>query len=507
MRLLLEFKQLLAILQTDMKFFHIKLHTDSMKKSYKKAKRFRAVNRNFGYLFRQYFCLFSGEVSRFILVAILFILLHSGTRGPYQLPEIMNHQSPACYGAENLRSFPGQSAYFSKEGNTGEIREDQGKTFPADELNGTFTLEKYIIDTVIYEGDGQALADVNGDGNNNLIVGTGNGGEVYWYEKISSGKWERHLIAEGYREVEGTIAGDFNGNGKTEVIILDQRGNRVDIAIQANDNPGGDWLTFTLDPDANLVQQGLIMDVTGNGYPDFIYAYEGSHPGNGGFYWMENKVGDLLNPGNWEKHEIKQIEGAWWIDYNSPRDWGGSGTGDIAVGVREIRGRNPGSVNGGIYILKQTGNPRDIWIMEAVDTSFPVLQVSSGDLTGNGDERDLVAGACHDSEHTGLYIFDYSNKWQRAEVEIRHNWWGTYAFDINKNGRAEIISGESSGNTLRIYAYCDKQTRYVLQISDPFLKPDDQIIFEDIDGNGHKTEFFVGSDPDGVFWYRAFRIQ
>ncbi len=435
------------------------------------------------------------KLTWFILVAILFIpvsFLHSVTPGSYPSADNPDPYLPACNATGSLRSFKGPH---------------ESELLPAGELQGIFALEKHIIDTGIKEGDGQSLADINGDGTNNLIVGTGNGGEVFWYEKIAGGKWQRHLVAKGYREVEGTIAGDFNGNGQIEVIILDQRGNRVDIAQQAGDDPRGEWLTLTLDADASFVQQGIIMDITGNGYPDFIYAYEGSGRGDGGFYWMENKEGDLLDPENWEKHEMLQLEGAWWIDYNSPRDWGGYGSGDIAVSVREIRGRNPGSVNGGIYILKQPANPRDKWIKEAVDTSFPVLQVSSGDLTGNGDERDLVAGACHDSEHTGLYIYDHSNKWQRTVIENRHNWWGTYAFDINKNGRAEIISGERSGNTIRIYAYDDNLSRYALKVSDPFLKPDDQIIFDDIDGNGNKTEFFVGSDPDGVFWYRAFHAH
>ncbi len=435
------------------------------------------------------------KISRFILVAVLFISLdfhQPVTIGSYRQADNTVHHYPTCNYTVPLRSLQDSS---------------ESESFLASELNGIFTLEKHIIDTGITEGDGQSLADINGDGTNNLIVGTGNGGEVYWYEKLSGGRWQKHLIAKGYREVEGTIAGDFNGNGQIEIIILDQRGNRVDIAQQATDDPKGEWLTLTLDPDASFVQQGIIMDITGNGNPDFIYAYEGSSQGDGGFYWMENKGENLLDPDNWEKHEILQIEGAWWIDYNSPRDWGGHGTGDIAVSVREIRGRNPGAVNGGIYILKQPANPRDNWIKEAVDKSFPVLQVSSGDLTGNGDERDLVAGACHDSEHTGLYIYDHSNEWQRTVIENQHNWWGTYAFDINKNGRSEIVSGERSGNTIRIYAYNESLKRYVLKASDPFLKPDDQIIFDDIDGNGNKTEFFVGSDPDGIFWYRAFRIN
>jgi len=40
------------------------------------------------------------------------------------------------------------------EGNNRGITEDRLKSSPSGELNGIFTLEKYIIDTVINEGDG-----------------------------------------------------------------------------------------------------------------------------------------------------------------------------------------------------------------------------------------------------------------------------------------------------------------------------------------------------------------
>ena len=264
-----------------------------------------------------------------------------------------------------------------------------------------FILVKHTIDDNIEEGDGQSLADVDGNGGNNIIVGTGDGGSVYWYEKHSTFEWTPHLIAEGFIEVEGTIAADFNNDGQVEVIILDQatadpsRPN-VFIAKQQTNDLRGPWAVSVLDHDAPHVQQGITFDVNDNGVTDFIYAFEGVRDGEGGFYWMENKGGDPLNPENWVRHEIDQIEGAWWIDYNSPKDFNGNGkAGDILVGAR-AGGRAPETATGGIFIYLQPENPTERWERITVDDSFPTLQVSSGDLTGNGDHRDIVAGASHD---------------------------------------------------------------------------------------------------------------
>jgi len=369
-------------------------------------------------------------------------------------------------------------------------------------------LKKHEVDTGINEGDGQSLADVDGDGQNNIIVGSGDGGMVYWYEKHSPSDWQKHLIADGFIEVEGTIAADFNQDGQIEVIILDQATAdpgqpNVFIAKQKYNDPRREWLVTVLDNDAPHVQQGIALDITGNGILDFVYAYEGVNPGEGGFYWMENMGKNPLDSANWIKHEIAQMEGAWWIDYNSPKDFNENGnSGDLLVGVR-AGGRAPSNAVGGIYILLKPIVPTGSWEKLTVDDSYPTLHISSGDLTGNGDDRDIVAGASHDSGDEGLFIYDFSREWQKTVVEREHNWWGTYAFDVTGDGMAEIISGERTTDTLRIYAYDRGTGQYMLRAQDHFLKPDDQILFDDINGDGHITEFFVGSDPDGIFWYHV----
>jgi hypothetical protein len=379
-------------------------------------------------------------------------------------------------------------------------------------LNGEFVLNKHTIDSGIEEGDGQSMADIDGDGKNNIIVGTGDGGEVYWYEKNSPSNWTRYLITDSFIEVEGTLAADFNGDGQIEVIILDQatadpQQPNVFIAKQDSDDPKGTWSLSVLDENAPHVQQGIVFDVNDNGISDFVYAYEGLNDGEGGFYWMEFKGGNPLNANNWTKHEIGQMEGAWWIDYNSPKDFNNNGnSGDILVSAR-AGGRAPSSASGGIFIYLRPDDPTQPWEKIIVDNDYPVLQISSGDLTGNGDNRDIAAGASHDSDDSGLFIYDFENDWNKNVVEENHNWWGTYVFDINQNGQAEIIAGERTNDTIRIYAFDKEEGRYTLRVSDPFIKPDDQIIFDDISEDGNVTEFFTGSDPDGVFWYQAFQVE
>lgn len=376
------------------------------------------------------------------------------------------------------------------------------------ELAGDFVLKRHIIDDTVAEGDGQSMADVDGDGENNILAGTGDGGAVYWYEKHGPHDWTGHLIADGLIEVEGTVSADFNGDGQIEVIIFDQATAdptqpNVYLAKQDTEDPTGPWSTAVLDEDAPHVQQGMVHDVDGDGRLDFVYAYEGDGP-DGGFYWMAYGGGDPLSADNWQKHEIDQVSGAWWIDHNSPKDFSGDGNeGDILVSVRE--GRNRAHSDGEVVIYERPEDPRDgEWTKHTIEDGYVPLHVTSGDLSGNGDDRDIVSAGSHDGGE-GLYWYEFG-EWRRHVIEEDGDWWGTYAFDINNSGRAEIITGKRYDDVLRIYAYDAEAGQYNVVAEDSFHKPDDQIIFDDITGDGHKTEFFVGQDPGGIFWHQAFEL-
>lgn len=378
-------------------------------------------------------------------------------------------------------------------------------------LAGRFVPEGHTIDDTIEEGDGQSLADITGDGRKNIIVGTGSGGRVHWYERTSPGRWERHLIADGFTEVEGTVAADFNGDGRIEVVILDQATRnppgKVVIAKQDTADPRGSWSTLTLDSAAYHAQQGRVYDITGDGNPDFVYSVEGRAADDGGFFWMQNLGGNPLDPDNWVRHEIDRIAGAWWIDANGPKDFSGNGiAGDILVSVRE--NRNRGHARGAVIIYHRPDDPlNEPWGKTVIEdrSAYVPLHVVSGDFTGNGDDRDIASGGSHDGGE-GLYWYEFRT-WRRHVIEEKGRWWGTHAFDINKSGRFEIISGAQADNTLRIYSYNDESGRYEQAAADRLRKPDDQIIFDDITGDEHVTEFYVGSDPLGLFWYQAFELE
>ncbi len=384
-------------------------------------------------------------------------------------------------------------------------------------------LVRHTIDTGIREADGQSLADIDGNGVNNPVVGTGSGGRVFWYERDPADPepWRRHQIAGGFTEIEGTLAADFNGDGRIEVVIFDQATRNppglVAIARQDQDDPRGSWSTTLLDREANHVQQGLVFDITGDGRLDFFYAYEGRGPGDGGFYWLQNLGGDPLDADNWVKHEIDQVSGAWWIDPHGPRDFNDNGNpGDIAVTVRE--GRNRQHSSGAVLIYHRPEDPvNDRWEKTVIAdlAGNDVLQICSGDFTGNGDARDLVVGvASHRGNapvrHRGLHLYLHdgaAGAWTHVRLSSLHTA-AVLGADLTGDGRQEIVAMDRTNHRLQLWRPDpSEQTGFRLEADHPFRKADDLLLVDDINGDGHARDLYVGSDPDGMFWFELVEVD
>lgn len=349
--------------------------------------------------------------------------------------------------------------------------------------------------------DGLEIIDINNDGKLDIVTCNSESQTVDWWEQVDINNWNRHQISDGTDlvEIEGVKADDFDGDGKIEVIGLDQGGDKICLFKQDTSDPTGTWSKYDLDLSAPAAQDAHIYDVNGDGKLDFIYTYEGRSLGVGGFYWMEYLGGDPTNNNNWTKHEIAQKEGAFWISKKQV-DLSGDGNFNNFVGTCRFK-ENPDSVRELLW-FDPPADPRNPWSSNIIDdsnqTSGYVSQyIDMGSISSTSNGKDLVVSGA--DGYSKLTLYDESENFN-SQIIKNNNYAAIKFFSFTNNEKTEILAGNRDNESIEIIGMFNDNYETVFSQSLP--KINDDIPFIDINGDGDK-EFIISSAgaSGGLFIY------
>lgn len=101
--------------------------------------------------------------------------------------------------------------------------------------------------------DRNDLADINGDGRLDAVVGLEEGKQLYWYEAPANptDRWKRHTIALVEGQGFSMDVADFDGDGDPDVVVGEHRNPQKNrVLIFENQNKGENWVQHTADTGA-----------------------------------------------------------------------------------------------------------------------------------------------------------------------------------------------------------------------------------------------------------------
>ena len=295
------------------------------------------------------------------------------------------------------------------------------------------TWDKQVITNGGYSTVQGAVGDIDGDGDLDVVLGG-----VFWYENPGSGNqssdglWKTHRIDD--LRVHDILVADLDSDGKPDIVGRDQSefgyhaGNKVILYKQ---NTPDNWSRVDIAcPHGAGV---LLADIDHDGDQDVVI----------GGRWYEN-------PGRIVGAEWKErfISPKW--DYGDTKivaaDFNGDGRLDVAICPSELQG---GSYK--IAWYEAPANPRSSgdWTEHLVESPVETVvhAFNASDIDGDG-LPDLVAASMHqgaDPREVRIYFNQQSGRnWHKQVISTRGSH-ETWTVDLDGDGATDIIGANWSG--------------------------------------------------------------
>lgn len=384
----------------------------------------------------------------------------------------------------------------------GRVRVDgELRTFLDDTATtySSWSFSEVLIDS-ISDADASAIADIDGDGDMDVVIGNGGNGGIYWYENNGDGTWTQHTIQPDatYDEVEGTDVADIDGDGKFEVLVLDQNG-VVAICKQDSSDPTGSWSSTTLDSSAPWVNSGYFEDIDEDGVDDILYGYQGDSDGTGGVYWLQYTGGGVLTASNWTKHTISQTNNVRPVAHER-KDWSENGEAtDIAFGAGDGTSRNP-APEPGLYIAEKPSDPTNTWNVTQYDSKHNGGKVRPADLSGDGERKDLAVIGYQDDTHKVLFYEWDGSSFSKTEYISGVNYHNIHPLDLTNETGDDLFMANATDDIAELYSRNSDGTYTQEDTLGTYSKIDSEINVHDLDADGFPD--VITTDAGGkALWF------
>lgn len=277
------------------------------------------------------------------------------------------------------------------------------------------------------------FADIDGDGDMDIIGGTTGTTGIVWIDNVSGNgaSWNRQDVDTTLSLVFDAVGGDIDGDGDTDIVAASNLDS--DLAWFENDGSAGTWTRHDIDITFGGASSVFLIDLNDDGLLDVLATGQAADD----VTWFEN----LGAGATWSEHTIDaSYDGAmdaYAGDFDGDGDFDVAATGEFASTVTWWENSNGAGTS---------------WIERTIDASFSGgLTIFGGDFDGDGD-LDVVAGA-----ESGDVINWYENSgdgtsWTEHIVDPSFNGaHGVSAADVDGDGDLDVVGAARNDNDITWY--------------------------------------------------------
>jgi hypothetical protein len=289
------------------------------------------------------------------------------------------------------------------------------------------SFRRAVLDTV-FRSEGVAVGDFNHDGQADIAAGT------VWYEAPN---WQMRLTGEkapeydplNYSHAFQTFADDLNGDGWTDILVVDWPG-AMTYWLENPKQTNGAWQQHTITPVTNT-ESPQYVDVDGDGRRDLLAAFS---PDPKNFDGPERRMGFMTRTSDphalWTIHAVSEKAAPGTRRYSH-----GIGLGDM-----NRDGRSDILVKEGWWEAPSDRN-QSPWKFHEAALGEDCAQMFALDLDGDGD-NDVLSTAAH---KVGMWWHEQlgDGKWKTHLID--DSFTQTHALclaDMNGDGLMDFVTGK-----------------------------------------------------------------
>ncbi|MGB0384846.1 MAG: FG-GAP repeat domain-containing protein [Ardenticatenaceae bacterium] len=338
-------------------------------------------------------------------------------------------------------------------------------------------------------------ADLDRDGDLDIVASAFTGDQISWFENDNNGSsWTPHVVVTGTENIDGpksVVTADINGDGHLDIVAAaigddliawwENDGTPTDIDINS------DWTKHEVSGFFDGAISVIAADIDRDGDLDIVGAASGA----GDIAWWENQNGD----------------GSSWQGPHTVDGQFANVTSVIATDVDQDGNLDiVGAASGEISWWQNRNGQGTDWNKQRVDNSTGGTDVIASDVDQDGDV-DLLAAS---GDQVALWenrLADGAN-WEKQSVDDAFDGaQAVYSADIDQDGDLDLLGAAYDADQI---AWWENQSmhRSAVYAREPVVRltPNanqvSRIYSAHMDKDGAQDILAAALDPDQIVWWR-----